>query len=462
MARSWQPKVWTLAQIANLQKNNKIYLDQAFQSKARWGTKQKQGYINSCLKGFATGAITLGHIPSLKNYVLLNHGEDHQDYIFYSKLEKLGYEWITIDGNNRDNTVKEFLDSIFPLTEGKYELDNGNIITASRSSKHYKDLDTENKAFVDNVPLNIHIITEGTRIDLAFRFRNINEGITLNDQEKRNAISSKFGDAVRDLVEECEEGFTKIFTPNNMNRRYADELVVTIANLVAQGLINVNRETRDLAYGDFTPEMKTFATTKTIVKQITNLTQKFGKSGLDIDGKFKGTVIDFAILLKYLHHNNIRVDDWEKFYNFFAESQGERLKSENVVWNNTKETDPRTYSGVLKNLQPQFLKIREEKPVASLESIPDGILTYLDDERSYDPKIRFILWKRQKGKCALTDEKIAAIDVCNGNVTHVDHYFPYTHGGETTLENARLVFKSANLSKGSSLPDDVDTSMTVN
>ena len=79
MARSWQPKVWTLAQIASLQKGNRIYLDQAFQSKARWGTKQKQAFINSCLRGFATGAITLGHIPSLKNYVLLNHGEDHEE-----------------------------------------------------------------------------------------------------------------------------------------------------------------------------------------------------------------------------------------------------------------------------------------------------------------------------------------------------------------------------------------------
>ena len=461
MARSWQPKVWTLAQIASLQKGNRIYLDQAFQSKARWGTKQKQAFINSCLRGFATGAITLGHIPSLKNYVLLNHGEDHEDYIFYSALEKLGYEWITIDGNNRDNTVKEFLDSVFPLTEGKYELDNGNIITATRSSKNYKDLDTENKAFVDNIPLNIHIIKEGTRRDLAFRFRNINEGISLNDQEKRNAISSKFGDSVRALVEECEAGFVKIFTPNNMNRRFPDELVVTISNLVAQGLVNVNRETRDLAYGDFTPEMKTFAKTKKIVKQITDITEKFGRSGLDIDGKFKGTIIDFALLLKYLNQNNIRIDDNQKFYNFFAESQGERLQSDDVVWNNKKETDPRTYSGVLKNLQTQFLKIREEECVKSLESIPDGILTYLDGYRNYNPKIRFFLWKRQDGKCALTKEKIAAIDVCNGNLTHVDHYLPYTHGGETTLENARLVLKSANLSKGSSLPDEVDTSMSV-
>ena len=115
----------------------------------------------------------------------------------------------------------------------------------------------------------------------------------------------------------------------------------------------------------------------------------------------------------------------------------------------------------MKNLQTQFLKIREEECVKSLESIPDGILTYLDGDRNYNPKIRFFLWKRQDGKCALTKEKIAAIDVCNGNLTHVDHYLPYTHGGETTLENARLVLKSANLSKGSSLPDEVDTSMSV-
>ena len=65
MPSSWMPKVWTLAQIAQLQKEGKIYLDEAFQSKARWGTKQKQCYITSCLLGFATGAITLGHIPSL-------------------------------------------------------------------------------------------------------------------------------------------------------------------------------------------------------------------------------------------------------------------------------------------------------------------------------------------------------------------------------------------------------------
>ena len=462
MPSSWMPKVWTLAQIAQLQKEGKIYLAEAFQSKARWGTKQKQCYITSCLLGFATGAITLGHIPSLKQYVKLNEGEDHEDFIFFSELEAQGYEWITIDGNNRDNTVKEFLDSSFPLTEGKYNLGNDKIITASRNSKYYKDLKYENKSFIDNVELNIHVIKEGTRKDLALRFRNINEGIALNDQEKRNAISSKFGNAVRALVEECKQGFEKIFTPNNMNRRYPDELIVTISNLVAQGLINVNRESRDSAYGDFTPEMKKFKETKKIVKQITDITKVHGKSGLDIDGKFKGTVIDFALLLKHLNDNNIKIVDSKGFYNFFTESQSERLRSEEEVWNNKKQTDHRTYSGTLKNLQPQFLKVREEKCVQSLESCPDDILMFLDEDRCYNPKIRFDLWKKQGGKCAITGETIDAIDVCNGNLIHVDHRHPHSKGGLTNFDNAQLVLKKANLEKGASFDDgDIDTSMSV-
>ena len=58
----------------------------------------------------------------------------------------------------------------------------------TQPAKYYKDLKYENKSFIDNVELNIHVIKEGTRKDLALRFRNINEGIALNDQEKRNAI----------------------------------------------------------------------------------------------------------------------------------------------------------------------------------------------------------------------------------------------------------------------------------
>ena len=57
--------------------------------------------------------------------------------------------------------------------------------------------------------------------------------------------------------------------------------------------------------------------------------------------------------------------------------------------------------------------MREEKCVQSLESCPDGILTFLDEDRSYNPKIRFDLWKRQGGKCAITGQIIDAIDVCN-------------------------------------------------
>ncbi len=89
--------------------------------------------------------------------------------------------------------------------------------------------------------------------------------------------------------------------------------------------------------------------------------------------------------------------------------------------------------------------------IDSISEVPDGILTFRDTNRNYDPKIRYTLWKRQEGKCSITGKEIEPRYILDGQMTHVDHHFPHRHGGETTLENARLVFKQANLEKGDTI-----------
>ena len=96
----------------------------------------------------------------------------------------------------------------------------------------------------------------------------------------------------------------------------------------------------------------------------------------------------------------------------------------------------------------QFLKDKRKELIDSISKVPDGVLTMRDTERNYDPKIRYILWKRQDGKCAITGKEIEPRHILNGQVTHVDHNQPHRHGGETTLENARLTYKQDNLKKG--------------
>ena len=96
----------------------------------------------------------------------------------------------------------------------------------------------------------------------------------------------------------------------------------------------------------------------------------------------------------------------------------------------------------------------------SLKDIDEGILTSLDPKRNYDTTIRFTLWERQGGVCAETKEPISPIEVCNGNITHVDHTKPHVLGGPTTLENARLVFKHVNLTKGAKFDPTIDLEST--
>ena len=88
-----------MKQLADLQGEGKIYLDEAFQSNARWGTIQKQGYLQSVIEGRATSAITIARISDLVSSLKDNYQTEKEDYKAFCELMLQGYEYITIDGN---------------------------------------------------------------------------------------------------------------------------------------------------------------------------------------------------------------------------------------------------------------------------------------------------------------------------------------------------------------------------
>ena len=461
MRINYVAKRYPLFELACLQLGKKIFLDKSFQSRARWGNKQKQKFLRSCIEGFNLSAITIAHIKALYGDIVLNEGEDSEDALWLKDLMDQGYEYITVDGNNRDETLAQFFtdkiipDYSIPLAEGKYDLGD-RVLNVTADKKYFCQFSKIDQQFLKNLPIWIHFITEGGRKALRKAFRVINDGMKLNDQELRNALSSKFADLVRDLVDEEMEAFKKIYTILKINRRFPDEFIVDVAVLNAQGIVMINPEARDAAYGDNTKEKTSFNKTKKIINQIAEIVNKHGKSGLNVEKKMKSNLYDLVLLLRYLNDNNVRIDDLDKFYNFFVETQSKRIRSTETVWNNKKGTDPRAYAGIMKNLQPNFLSKREEIIMGSLGEIEEGVLTYLDKKRNYDARIRFILWERQGKKCSITGKDISPVEVCNGDITHVDHHVPHTLGGPTTLENARLVFKSENQSKGAKLNSEIE------
>ena len=151
-------KTKTIFWLAQLQASGKIYLDRSFQSRARWGTKEKQKYLTSCIEGFNLSPVTIAHIGALLIDVKENEGEECEDAIFFQKLLDQGYEFITVDGNNRDETLAQFFtsevkeDYSLPLTQKKYDLGDSEL-SATKTCKYFAQFGKEEQEFFKNIPI---------------------------------------------------------------------------------------------------------------------------------------------------------------------------------------------------------------------------------------------------------------------------------------------------------------------
>lgn len=67
--------------------------------------------------------------------------------------------------------------------------------------------------------------------------------------------------------------------------------------------------------------------------------------------------------------------------------------------------------------------------------------TSLGGERTTTAKILAFLWRKQRGLCALTGQRLTRLN------SEVDHIIPFSKGGKTSKENLRWVLKSVNRAK---------------
>ena len=112
-----------------------------------------------------------------------------------------------------------------------------------------------------------------------------------------------------------------------------------------------------------------------------------------------------------------------------------------------------TYSGqedrVQKNLQQNFLEIREGVLVRSLADFEEGVLCYKDNTRDFKRDAGFLvrLWESQGRKCAISGKEILPRQLFDGKLVQVDHVKPHSKGGQTVEANAQLTFALENQKK---------------
>ena len=80
------------SKLSKLQNEGKIYLDESFQSNARWDVAAKQAYMYSVFVGNAVTSIILADIQSIVASLRIAFSEDNEDYKFFKSLADQGYE----------------------------------------------------------------------------------------------------------------------------------------------------------------------------------------------------------------------------------------------------------------------------------------------------------------------------------------------------------------------------------
>ena len=105
-------KKWTAGEWLDKLRNGKVKLDLGFQSRARWDKTDKRMYLYNFAQNIAPSPIVVTNVEDSLNQI--DKEKFPNDYAYFEQAKKDGYEYVIIDGNNRDQTLTGFFESSDP------------------------------------------------------------------------------------------------------------------------------------------------------------------------------------------------------------------------------------------------------------------------------------------------------------------------------------------------------------
>lgn len=423
----------TIQDIANLYKSftrskqRHLNLSPGFQRESVWTMKDRQKLIDSILRNYP--------IPAVFLYRREENGE-----IIYD----------VIDGKQRIETFLMFMgimrgNQFFVKTHmpDKEEKEKINFKLLQRRSKQY--LLTGYKITAIEV--------NGDPSDVIELFVRINStGKALSSAEKRHAkyYHSPFLKVAGKLASKYENYFieNEILTESQVSRMKHVELICELMISIYQGdLINkkaaldkmMNDKSLSIAKAKGI-EAKVISTLNKIKKMFPNLYQTRFKQLSDF--------YSLAVLIYKFDAENLILTDkrrnklaWELLVAFSDGVDQTRLLQKKVEGIPTKLEKCREYLLTVLQSTDEISQRRRREEI--LRGLLESIFKRKDKERLFSPEQRRILWNSSK------DRKCTK---CGGLVTwddfSVDHIKPFSKGGATKLQNAAIMHKNCNSSKG--------------
>lgn len=406
-------KPWPLRSTHGIK--GRINTNPDFQRPAVWSTAQKQLLVDTILREF--------DIPKL----------------YWRKVASKPDKYDVVDGQQRLRAIWEFFDGEFALPKNADPIDGESI-----AGLHYQNLPDDLRMRFDVYALDVVVLEDSDEDEVREMFLRLQNGTSLKAQEKRNAYPGQMRAFVRQLV--SHPFFQSVGFANS---RFNHDLVA--AQLVCLELAGepTNIKSADLnrMYEDHIGFDPKSAEAKAVQRTLAALSDAFPEKTPELE---RFNVISLYCMVSEMQKQYAFDQVRPLLHGWFLGFESHRRDQENkpddeidAEWASYKEKISHSTDSADSVRWRMDFMLRH-----FLERYPS--IRRKDNQRGFTHMQRLAVFRRDKGHCQLRIK-------CSGakltwDDWHCDHTVPWTAGGHTTVENARVACSACNLSKGASLP----------
>lgn len=214
----------------NAYSNKKVFYDQSFQRREVWNSDNISTYVRSLTFGIANlTSVVVSNVRQCLEYsksVL-----DQPSISYYQNILDKGYEYISLDGQNRSKSVLRFINNEVTITTDIRDMDG---VREKVTNKFFKDLTQRQKDMINDAEIMVVTSPPVLLSELSSIFRSLNKGEPLNPQEKRNSIRSPITEAIRNLSKTYNPAIKKVIKKPLIKRMGDDEIVAKILMVLMQ------------------------------------------------------------------------------------------------------------------------------------------------------------------------------------------------------------------------------------
>ena len=415
--------------------NKKIFIDPRYQRRNSWNKENQLNFIDSIYKNMVSHSIILVNIGA--SYHIALQKNRHKDAEYFKSLLDKGYEYISIDGNNRSQTIT------------KYK--NGDI-----KVKYSHDKD---KSLFLKKKLSVTTYSSMSLLQMHELGIKVNQGQPWNRQEQRNCINSIVADTIREISTKFSNISEKISIKKS--RMYDDELLVMLLYYETHTR-GGTQDSWDTMYKKETANLNEF---KKIINEWGKVLKSY-KSKKKLDKSF---VYNLYTLLSYLYENNIYLikDQYEEFFKIFHQQETLRKNEKRAVY--LLNGEEKTWGDICR-LVATNIDIRLEKILQDINPFLSSLTVQKDTKRSFNFCDKVNLWVSSKGLVRIngnvegewynpnleeTHKYVSLLEVLDGEKYVMDHVLPHKDGNKTILTNGELTSREYNTWKSARLPEYV-------